>query len=192
MFLNEMFAHIDSNVDEQVEQTDSINWLNEAKNRLAMAVEAVIPDLDLTGDITVKKYDIPDRFHIILVYYACAKFKERESSLGEARNFMSQFEDTKRDFVAKYQVPPKYRDDRLAQNFVATDGQTDFSITKIGYAPEYNRLKVYVNDSPTTEYSLVDRTFKLNFPSLNGDFVTAIWEEHADFVEPPYPWMKSW
>jgi hypothetical protein len=189
MNVSQMLERVNARVDDVVPDTDGIPWLNDGKDELNILVEATIPDVTASSDV----FDIPTRFHVGLVLYASARFKEQDGSPSEAQHFMNQWEEIKREFVQTYQVPPKYRDDRLAQNFVATEGQTDFTITKIGYVPQYNRLKLYVNDLPVSEdFEIVDRTFKFLTGRSEGDKVTAVWEEHADIVEPPYKWWKAW
>ena len=90
--------------------------------------------------------------------------------------------------MENYEIPPRYRDDHLSQQFIATAGQTVFTITKNSYNPRYGDLKVYVNDR-LVEHKLGDGTdFVLLTPASAGDAVTAVWEEHFDLVEPPYNW----
>lgn len=186
---SEMISRINARVDDQVEVISAIEWLNDGKDLLAIAVESVIPNITESSDST---FDFPERFHLAPVLYACARFKEADGSLQESNNFFAQFDDLKKEFVQTYQVPPKYRDDRLAQNFVAIADQTEFIITKIGFHPSYNRLKVFVNDIPTDKFTQNENLFTLSEPCLEADKVTAVWEEHADIIEPPYAWWRSW
>lgn len=186
MNLQEMIDAINRRVDDVVDPTDAIEWLNAGKNRMAMAVKANFPDL--TASDMQGSFAFPAKYHEGPVLYAAAKFKELDSSLAEAANFMSQFELILREFMENYEIPPRYRDDHLSQQFIATAGQTVFTITKNSYNPRYGDLKVYVNDR-LVERKLGDGTdFVLLTPASAGDAVTAVWEEHFDLVEPPYNW----
>lgn len=186
MTLQEMIDAINRRVDDVVDVRDAVEWLNSGKNQMAVAVGAKFPDLSTTDLNGTFPFD--DKYHEAPVLYACACFKEQDSSLSEVANFMAKFENLKKDFVRNYAVPPRYRDDRLSQQFTATQGQTTFTITKEGYDPRFGDLKVYVNDMPA-EFELGSGTdFILRNPANNGDAVTAVWEEHIDLIEPPYNW----
>lgn len=187
MTLQEMIDAINRRVDDVVDPTDAVEWLNAGKNRMAMAVGADFPDLTLSN--MQESFVFPAKYHEGPVLYACAKFKENDSSLGEAANFMTQFETILREFMENYEVPPRYRDDRLSQRFTAKKGQTTFTITKPGYEPRFGDLKVFVNDIQVdVEIVPGSKSFTVLTELNDGDIVTAVWEEHWDLNEPPYNW----
>lgn len=191
MTLQQMINAINSRVDDAVNTTDAVGWLNAGKNQMAVAIGANFPDLDPNNLDDTFVFDAI--YHEAPILYACAKFKEQDSALSEVANFMTQFENLKKEFVGKYTVPPRYRNDRLTQQFIATAGQTDFTITAQNYDPRYGNLSVYVNDVPCDQFRAnSDRTFTV-FCTLNdGDAVTAIWEEHEDYIQPPFEWWNDW
>lgn len=188
MNLQEMKAAVERRVDDVVDIADVVEWLNSAKDRMATAKEAKFPDLSATDLQGTFPFD--SKYHEGPVAYAAAKAKELDSALSEASNYMSQFEDIKKEFVDNYELPPRYRDDRLSQQFTATEGQTLFTITKNGYNSRQGDLKVYVNDVEADFVKSDNRGFVLTVVTSAGDVVTAVWEEHQDIVEPPYSWWK--
>jgi hypothetical protein len=191
MNLKEMIDAVNMRADDIQSNAVIIQWLNEGISVLGIAVEANFPQFSATsGDLIGQIAPIPERFHMIPVIYAIAKFKEYDSSVNEANNFMNQFEFLKNQFVATYQVEPQYRDDRLAQQFTVTDGQREFEITKNGYNPRYGDLKVYVNGQRKEDFTIKDKKFTLVTDSVAGDKITAVWEEHTDLLEPPYNFWR--
>jgi hypothetical protein len=192
MNLGEMIKAIARRIDDSVDNADAVEWLNAGKNKMAVAIGADFPDIQLTTDLS-DTFVFPAKYHLGPVEYAAAKAKEKDSSVNEAGNFMSQFEQIKRDFVQTYEVPAQYRDDRLSQQFTATDGQDMFLITKEGYNPSYGDLKVYKNGLVQTNFTTNDdKTFILSSACVAGDKITALWEEHIDLIEPPYKWFGAW
>jgi hypothetical protein len=191
MNLQEMISAINRRIDDVIATSDAVDWLNEGQNLMGIAVGAKFPQLsvsDMTGT-----FAFDEVYHGIPILFACARYKEQDSSLQESNNFINQFEAHKKDFVERYELPPRYRMDRQSQQFTATDGQDTFTITKIDYSPTSGELKVYVNDLPVSLISINDdKSFVLALPCLLGDAVTAVWEEHPYLEEPPYPWMKNW
>lgn len=192
MKLQEMFNAINRRVDDVALTIDAVDWLNEAKDIMGIAVGAKFPDLVETNLADTFPFD--DKYHKIPILFASARFKEKDSALQEAGNFMRQFEEFKREFVENYEVPPRYRDDRQSQQFTATEQQDTFTITKTGYAASSGELKVYVNDrlAEVLTINLQDNSFTLMDNCAAGDAVTASWEEHPDLQEPPYPWWTRW
>lgn len=190
MNLQQMIDAINSRLEEVVDNNEAVEWLNAGKNQMAIAVGAKFPDLNPANMQDTFVFD--ERFHEAPVLYACARYKERDSAIGESANFMAQFEALKKEFALEYVVPPRYREDRMSQQFIAADGQTTFTITKDTYDFRYGDLKVYVNDVPCHNVQISrDNTFTILSPTLKqGDAVTAIWEEHVDLIEPPYNWWR--
>lgn len=190
MTLQDMIDAINRRLDEVVDVADAVEWLNAGKNQMAIAVGAKFPDL-VVGQMQ-SSFVFDERYHEAPVLYACARYKERDSSTSEAGNFMVQFEQLKREFVLEYEVPPRYREDRFSQQFVAEDGQTTFTITKNGYDPQYGDLKVYINDVLYEDVNVyTDKTFMILNKTINaGDAITAVWEEHTYLQEPPFNWWR--
>lgn len=191
MTLQEMINAINRRIDDIVITPDAVEWLNEGQNIMAIAVGAKFPQLS-TSDLS-GTFVFDAKYHGIPVLFACARYKEQDSSLQESNNFMTQFEEFKKEFVENYEVPPRYRDDRHSQQFIAREGEDTFVITKVDYHPSSGDLKVYVNDLPVYPRFIgsgADRSFTLETPCQEGDAVTAIWEIHTDMQEPPYPWWR--
>lgn len=187
MKLIDMKLGVESRVDDTVLMEDLLRWLNDAKDHMAIEVNASFPDIQQTTNLD-DTFVFDARFHLAPVLYACARFKEQQSSIGEANNFTQQYIDIKNRFVAQYELPMQYREDRLSQQFTAIEGQSSFTITKLGYDPNVGDLAVYVNGAPVDATVNDDNTFLLVISAHDGDSVTAVWEEHTDFIEPPYKW----
>lgn len=190
--LDNILNAIEDRVDDSPESKEvSVQWVNEALNDLGMAVQAVFPQFEFNGQLSSQIPPIPQQFRHILVIYGCARFKEYDGSMQEAQHFMMQYDDLKKKFASSYQVPAQYRDDRLAEQFTATEGQVTFEITKIGYDPQFGDLKIYVNGKKVTDFEIGESNdFTLATPCVVGDKVTAVWEEHTDLIEPPFNWWR--
>jgi hypothetical protein len=187
MLLRDMIETVNGLIDDVADNTDLLIWLNAGKDEMAIEAEARFPSLT-TSDMS-NSYAFDDRFHMGPVYYAAAKYKEQDSSLDEAINFMQQFDNVKKNFALKATIDPQFKEDGNVQHFIASEGQTDFLITKNSYNPRYGDVQVYVNGKRTYAFTTMDNTITL--PSLTtGDMVSCIWEEHADLVDPPYNWWK--
>lgn len=186
MTLQEMIDAINRRVDDVVDTADAVEWLNAGKNQMALAIGANFPDLsanDMQGT-----YPFPAKYHEGPVLYACARFKEQDSSLAEAASFMTQFEVFKREFATAYEVPPRYLDTPNSQQFDVQEGQMIFTITKESYSRSQGDLKVYLNDQPAEFAKGTSKSFILLTSCKAGDRVTAVWENHADLINPPYNW----
>lgn len=196
MKLQELIQMVWDNVDDAPSNQTVVRQFQAAQNRLASAVEAKFPSFFTNGNFDANTEPVfDDKWHEALALFACAKYKEAESSISEANNFMAQFEELKKEFVENYQVPQQYRDDRLSQQFTVVDGQSTFTITKLGYDPSYGNLKVYVKGIQTTDYTTPadgSPSFTVNpaTPLVAGDMITTLWEEHYEYQEPPYSWWN--
>jgi hypothetical protein len=191
--LSELKAQVWERIDDAPADLTVIKWFDNAQNRLASACNAKFPKF-----VTNSQFDpnvspvFDEKWHEALVVFACARYKEAESSLSEVANFAQQFEELKAEMMENYIAPLQYRDDRLVQQFTATVGQTDFTITKLGYTETYGNLRAFVNGLETKDFTHTNdgtNQFTINSPVLSvGDDVTALWEEHYEYTEPPYPW----
>lgn len=197
MRLQDLKLDVWDRVDDVPADTAVVRWFNAAQNRLAASVNAKFPSLiDANGTFNPLVEPVYDeKWQEALVVFACARFKEAESSINEANNFQSQFDELKKEFTENYEVPVQYRDDRNTQQFTASQGQTLFTITKEGFDPVYGDLKVHVNGVESTHFWIREKSFEFNAiqnPLVSGDIVTAIWEESYAYQEPPYPWQGAW
>ena len=214
MTLQDMIDAVNRRVDDVIDTATIIEYLNAGQNAMAMEIgvsftQFVIGSMTATPDFDLKYHEIP-------VLYACMRIKEMDSVLSESANFRAQFEDRKKWFVATYQIPEYLRDDRLAQQFTAVAGQQAFVITKETYRPQQGNIRVYVKPvstgvvqslvnftkviSTVSDFSLVittttttndPRGFILTYACSAGDKVTAVWEEHVDVIDPPYPFWAG-
>lgn len=190
MTLEELKGFVESIVDDIVETSDLVRWLNAGQNRMAIDADATFPQL--TTDLS-STFVFDEKYHEVPVLYAAARYKEQDSSLQESRNFMVQFEDAKKTFVAKYEVPFRYRDDPNSQQFVAVGGETGFTITKSSYDYDTSDLQVYVNGIRVKDVQInEDASFTLMQVLVADDCVTCMWEEHSDLVDAPYSWWREW
>lgn len=190
MTLQEMLEAINRRVDDSVALADAVDWLNEAKDKMAVEINAAFPDLS-TSD-TSGTFVFGSKWHRLPVLFACARFKEREIDLQEAANLMSQFEQGVKEFVLRYEIPSIYRDDYLSQQFTATSNAPTVVITKQTYDPTQGDLKVYINNIKTLDFTIQDDGSVLVSGAGIGDKITCVWEEHNDLVEPPYSFWGRW
>lgn len=190
MNITEMKQLLDIYVDDNVPMSSAVSLFNAGQNKMASAAKASLPQFKIT-DIT-KVPEFPEKYHEALVLYAAAMMKAQDSSIREKDSFMGQFIDMMREFAAMWQVPTQYKDDPNTQQFKATAGQTVFVITDFDYSPKNGNLIVYIDNVKldTSNMSLDENGFTLiGLPALTVDqFVTAVWELHADLDNPPYAW----
>jgi hypothetical protein len=189
MILSDMLLAFNDQTDDFADTTTIVRWLNFAQNDMATVVEAKFPQLDPSNMNDTFVFD--EKFHELPIMYAVAKFKAADTSDSEANLAMQEYLDKRTWFMANYKKPMRYNDEATVQQFVATAGQTVFTITDTGYDYRTGNLKVYVNDvkQPKLSYKY-DRysTFTLLTACNDGDCVTAEWEEHSEMEDAPYGW----
>jgi hypothetical protein len=191
-----MLELINANVDDVVDASVAVRWLNAGQNKMAAEARASFKQLNAAN--INETFDFPEKYHEVPVLYACAMFMASESSVAEKESYLRQFEDGVKLFTENYDTPVEFRDDSNTQHFTKTStDENKYFITKRGYSDRSN-LKVYLNGVETTLFSLIDRNgFQLLVvidvqEPQNGDKITARWEDRPDLQEPPYPWMKAW
>lgn len=186
---SDFVGQVQRRVDDTPSTANVVEWLNAGINLMATRVNAIFPVLSPTDSNSKMPFD--DKWSEIPVLYACARFKQADLMGGDAQSYMNQFEMMLRDFVMRYDVPPQYKDAPNVEQFVAQNLQVNFEITKESYNQTYGDLVVYRNNRKLTlndDYTLTDTGFSLVVPSTLGDFVSAVWEQHEDLLEPPYTW----
>jgi len=95
-------------LDENFTNSEVIGWLNLGLNDLAATVGANFPELTISD--MENSPVIPAKYHRLLVLYAAAKGKEKDSAIAEAQNFLAQYEAGKAQFASTYTVPDQYKD----------------------------------------------------------------------------------
>jgi hypothetical protein len=192
-----MIQMINANVDDVVDNTTAVRWLNAGQNQMAVEARASFTQLSATN--LNGTFDFPEKYHETPVLYACAMYQSSESSIGEKNSYFVQFQDGLKSFIENYDVPMVQRDDTNTQQFTKTaiDANT-YTITKRGYVDGYkSNLKVYINNVETTLFTINDKSFTLTEivgvqVPVDGDKITAQWEDRPEMIEPPYTWWKAW
>lgn len=200
MNLGDLKQMVWDTIDDAPPDITVIKWMQSGQNRLASAIGAKFPDFVTNGTFDPSASPVFDsKWHEALAVFACARYKESESSMQEVTNFQQQFEDLKKEFAERYQVPVQYMDNDYSQQWTNVAGQTTFTITKNGFDQNYSNLKVYINGilqvdwqftSPVTSTSTNVNNFTLGgtIPALvSTDIVTAIWDNQNQLLEAPYP-----
>lgn len=195
-------------VDDSPANTSVTDWLNSGQNVMANKVGAIFPQLDPNNSSSQFVFD--DKWAEIPVIYACARFKQADLMYPDADRYMQQFNDLLKDFVARYNLPEQYMDSPQAQQYTATAGQTDFTITKESFDPRFGNLRVYVNGNlaqfntsdnavSSTVAQAYDRaalvvpyTFTLTTACVGGEYVTAVWDMNTELEFPPYSFWTRW
>lgn len=189
MTLDELRGVIQGTVEENPSLTNTIRWVNTMISTINLEMDISVPHLSFTA-AGGESLPLPNEYSALFINFCCAKSKEFDGSIGDASYYMNEFKELKKEFISTYQVPVYYRNDRLVQQFVASQDQTVFTVTKEGYEPKYGDLKVFINGVRETDPIINDdNTFETSARSA-GDKVTALWEEHTDMVEPPYMWWR--
>lgn len=106
--LSDIVTEVNELLDENYPAEIIIPWINDALRELAVVSGAVFPRM--TINMIEEEPPIPDKYRYLLVLYGAAKGKEKDSSVMEAQNFMSQFINGKVDFATNYTPPEEYRD----------------------------------------------------------------------------------
>lgn len=192
-----MIAMLNANVDDVVDNTTAVRWLNAGQNIMAIEAKASFTQLDpanLNGT-----FDFPEKYHETPVLYACAMYQSSESSIGEKNSYLVQFQDGVKNFLENYDMPMSNRDDSNTQQFVKTSTDANkYTITSRGYVDGYkSNLKVYINNVQTSYFTINDKSFTLTEITgvqtlIVGDKITAQWEDRPEMNEPPYTWWKAW
>jgi hypothetical protein len=197
MILSQMISLVNSYIDDVVINDDAIRWLNMAKDRMATEVKATFPDLPTVAEDNslTATFVFPSKYHEIPCFYAAAMYKAQESSLNEKMSYLQQFELALRNFTENYNPPAEYRDEPNILQYTAVADQTDFVIASDVFAPYYGNKRFYVNSIPSESFTIENNT-KFTYvgttPLVAGDKVTLIFDENANFLEPPYSWWKGW
>jgi hypothetical protein len=202
MQLQELKQQVWDRIDDAPVDLTVIRWMDSAQRRMASAVGAKFPSFvsNNSFDSTLEPL-IPEKWQEALIVFACARYKEGEASLNEVANFDAQFQEIAKEFTENYEVPIRYRDDRVSQQFTATANQTQFIITKIGFDPVYGNLQVFINGAKTSNFqidsnidpSVQSFTLTVAQPALTGgETITALWEEQYAIQEAPTPWLGAW
>ena len=188
---------LNANVDDVVDNTTAVRWLNAGQNIMAIEAKASFTQLDpanLNGT-----FDFPEKYHETPVLYACAMYQSSESSIGEKNSYLVQFQDGVKNFLENYDMPMSNRDDSNTQQFVKTSTDANkYTITSRGYVDGYkSNLKVYINNVQTSYFTINDKSFTLTEITgvqtlIVGDKITAQWEDRPEMNEPPYTWWKAW
>ena len=191
-----MISLLNANVDDVVDTTTAIRWLNAGQNQMAVEARALFTQLsenNLTGT-----FDFPEKYHEIPVLYASAMYQSSESSIGEKNSYLAQFQEGLKAFTENYDVPIELRDDSNTQHFTKATGDNNmYTITKRGYSDRSN-LKVFINGIQNEYFTLNNKSFIIQYDTVtnpepaNGVKITATWEDRPDLQDPPYPWMKAW
>jgi len=206
--VQDMINAVNRRIDDTIDSTTIVDYLNAGQNVMGMQVNALFTSLSAGTTTYTPVYDT--KYHEIPVLYACMRIKEMDSVLTEAQNFRDQFETQLKYFVLNYRVPPSLRDDRMSQQYTASSGQTAFVISKLTYDPDSSTITVYKNDrewlgwskvtsTVSDSSSIVTTTTSTNDPNgiiLNtactaGDLITLVWDEHSDVANPPYSWWSG-
>lgn len=197
MNVSEMIDILNANVDDVVDNTTAIRWLNAGQNKMASEARASFTQFTISNLNATP--DFPEKYHEIPVLYACAMFQSSESSLGEKNSYLVQFEEGVKSFIENYDIPMLQRDDSNTQQFTKIDSDNNtYAITKRGYVDGYkSNLKVYINNIETTLFTINNKSFTLTEivgvqVPVSGDKITAVWEDRPEMVEPPYTWWKAW
>lgn len=190
MILSQMISMVAGNIDDTTDNETIVGWLNAAKDQMAVEVKASFPDITITSDLS-DTFVFDKKYHEIPVLYASAMFKGADGELGSKQDLMNQYYLGLRNFAENYDPPVRYRDDEFTQQFTATDGQTEFTITKNNYNRRYGRLRIYINDVQTEDFDAgYDKTFTLDAGATEGDAVTAVWESYPMFEQKPITWGR--
>jgi hypothetical protein len=178
-------------VDDTVEAGITATLLNMGQNEMATAVKCDFPQL--SSDVPSGTFVFPEKFHKLPVFYAAAMYKGYDSSVREKDSYMADFQNGLPNFTENYTPPYRYWDDFNVQQFRAVDSVFTYNITKDGYDRRYADLRIYVNDVPVkASTSTTDNTFTIDSSVglVSGDYITVIWEIHADLVSPPHEWWR--
>lgn len=187
MKLSEMFTLLNLYVDDVVASTTATTLFNAGQNKMAAEIKAAFPQLVATNPDDT--FIFPEKYHETPILYAAAMIKAQDSSIREKGSYLDQFQDGMNSFTENWDVPPRYKDDINVQQFIATAGQTKFTITKDSYTYQFSNIQVYVNDLKVSFETDETNAISLATACTAGDFVTATWIVNDSLQRPPYPWM---
>lgn len=187
MKLSEMFTLLNLYADDVISPAIATVLFNAGQNKMAAEARASFPQLDPTN--TEDSFVFDAKYHETPVLYAAAMIKAQDSSVREKGSYLDQFNDGLHSFTENWDVPPRYKDDINVQQFIATAGQTTFTITKDSYTYLYANVKVFVNDLGASYTADEDNSITLATACTAGDCVTVTWIVNDSLQRPPYPWF---
>lgn len=158
MNLSQLQSALNSLADDVVPSSDALPWLNAGKDKMAQRAYAIFPDLANSTDTPV----FEAKWHYCIALYAASKYKEQDSAINEAQNYMAQFQEMCDEFASRYSVPLIYRDDDFAQQFTGTQSQAPAGYYGNAYSaigPDYQNDPNLNGSAPSQTYVITKDTF---------------------------------
>lgn len=184
MNLSEMKSLLEYYVDDIVDNNIVIQLLNQAKNELAIVVDADFPDIAITPNMD-DTFVFDDKYHNLPVLHAAAMVKAYDSSLGEKNSFMQQFQVGLQGFKSRYTVPIQYKlGANILQHLVTEEnGVQQINVTSPNYH-SWSWVNVYVDGVLIEGAEGYGK--QINLPMLvpQGATITVEWDTNPMYQKP--------
>jgi hypothetical protein len=175
--------------DQSIDDIAVSRWISNGIDRINTTLNAHFPS-SLSGT-DVPAFD--ERYHECLIIFGVAKYRESDSSYGDADYFMNQFNNLLMSMQRDMEVPPAFRKDRDTQQIVVTDVTTMVYDLGMPYGSYFDYINVYKNNVllKSTDYrvsSISKQLILINVSLLINDKITIVFENNSDLNAPPYQW----
>lgn len=192
MMMSEIITRIKSLAenDQSIPNTDITSWVDDAINRINVALQCNIPTTG--GNITTLVPAFDPRFHECLVLFGVGRYRESDSDYNSSQYFMNQFESMLNTMQRDMVLQPSTRVDYNVQQIVATTGTLVYTLT-IPYGSYFDMFNVYKNDVLVDQLnyriSLTSKSITfIGITLATNDKITIVFENNSDLNNPPYQW----
>lgn len=179
--------------DQAIPNTDITTWVDQAIDRINMALQCNIPKTSGQATTYVPAFD--ERYHESLVLFAVAKYRESDSDYNSANYFMGQFDQMLMTMQRDMKILPSTRVDFNVQQIVITDITDMIYTLDIPFGSYFDNINVYKNDVivDSKYYGLSVENKTITFKGLTlvlNDKITIVFENNSDLNAPPYHWWS--
>jgi len=182
MKLTALVKKVNDRTDEVLAFNKVLGWFDDAQRQIGLLLNANFPSLLNDEGVASSELEpaIPDKYQESLVIYAVARYSEGEGDLQKMDAMDTRFDTMLKQIQGEYVPAPQYLDDAYTQQFVATEGQTLFVVTKDTYN-DYTPVKVYVNNVEVLFSRNGGGNITLVSPAVLNDKVTIKWENNPTY-----------
>lgn len=172
MKVSELIKSVNDLADDILPDAEVVNYLNDGIAKINTESGANFPFLDvITPD---QEPVIPEKWQrLLLVPYATAKVKQKDSSQFEYSDLYAQFADNMSEFKSKYTVPISYKE--LVEQTITVNG-SDYAVS------EGEILQDIATANSTTVQAIIDENEEILFdspssvnPNFTGNYFLGGW-----------------
>lgn len=195
MMMSEIITKVKSLAenDQSIPNTDITSWVDDAIQRINIALQCNIPTTSGNTTTLVPSFDV--RYHEALVLFCVGRYRESDSDYNGAIYFNNKFEDMLKVMQRDMVLQPSVRTDYNVQQIVVTNATVLVYTLTIPYGSYFDMISVYKNDVIVDPkyytFSIDARTITFKGITLAvSDKITIQFENNSDLNNPPYAWWS--